>query len=394
MTLLEKLNRPGPKRILALDGGGIRGALTLGYLQKIEQILQDRHKNKNLRLSDYFDLIGGTSTGSIIAAALAIGKKVNDITEMYMSLGGKIFGEKRDWWNPVETFKYIRAEFSMKPLETELKNFFKDPETGRAIALGSDNILTGLCIVAKRADTNSVWPIINHPNGKFFETAAGKNKNIPLWKAIRASTAAPTYFVPEIIEIGDKMTGAFVDGGVSMANNPSLQLLMVATLKGFPFHWQMGENKLLLVSVGTGYSIPTRLPKDISDNKLWNWAQEIPDMLMQDASWQNQVILQWLSDSPTASEIDSEVGNLHGDFLASQPVLSYLRYNTPITEKSLNDIEVKDTNGESYPVFTKEDVKSIIEMSNAKNRHKLFDIGYAAAEKEIRSSHFPTAFEI
>ena len=58
------------KRILSLDGGGIRGALTLGYLQKIETILASRTKDpEKFRLYQYFDLIGGTSTGSIIAAA-------------------------------------------------------------------------------------------------------------------------------------------------------------------------------------------------------------------------------------------------------------------------------------------------------------------------------------
>jgi patatin-like phospholipase/acyl hydrolase len=62
-----------PKRILALDGGGIRGVLTLEYLEAIEALLRQRRNDPDLLLSDYFDLIGGTSTGSIIAAGLACG---------------------------------------------------------------------------------------------------------------------------------------------------------------------------------------------------------------------------------------------------------------------------------------------------------------------------------
>jgi patatin-like phospholipase/acyl hydrolase len=63
-----------PKRILALDGGGLRGILSLSILQKIEEILRNRHgDNDNFRLCHYFDLISGTSTGSIIAAMIAIG---------------------------------------------------------------------------------------------------------------------------------------------------------------------------------------------------------------------------------------------------------------------------------------------------------------------------------
>src|SRR5512133_487296 len=98
-TLQQHLDpSSGPKRILALDGGGIRGALTLGYLERLEQILKDRHPRiKDFRLCDYFDLIGGTSTGSIIGAALAIGMSVGEIKEYYFSLGEKIFGHKNDW---------------------------------------------------------------------------------------------------------------------------------------------------------------------------------------------------------------------------------------------------------------------------------------------------------
>jgi uncharacterized protein len=248
--LLEHLDPTnGPKRILSLDGGGIRGALTLGYLKKIETILRERENDPELLLCDYFDLIGGTSTGSIIAAGLSIGMTVDELKDQYMELGGKIFGDKRNFWNPLETLKYLKAEYNYLELENSLKAIFGD------MTIESEKIKTGLCIVSKRADTNSTWPLINHPKGKFFNSQLDKNKNIPLWQAVRASSAAPTYFVPQMIDVGNGQSAAFVDGGVSMANNPSFTLLMVATLKGFPFHWRMGVDNLTLVSVGTGYSI-------------------------------------------------------------------------------------------------------------------------------------------
>ena len=83
--------RGGPKRILALDGGGIRGVLTLEYLEAIEALLRQRRADPDLLLSDYFDLIGGTSTGSIIAAGLACGMSVKDIKSLYYGLGAKVF---------------------------------------------------------------------------------------------------------------------------------------------------------------------------------------------------------------------------------------------------------------------------------------------------------------
>src|ERR1700712_3057821 len=111
----------GPKRILSLDGGGIRGALTLGYLKKIETVLREKENDPALVLSDYFDLIGGTSTGSIIAGALAIGMSVDEIVKMYMDLGGKIFGKKRSFWNPLQTLKFLKAEYDYQALEDNLK---------------------------------------------------------------------------------------------------------------------------------------------------------------------------------------------------------------------------------------------------------------------------------
>ena len=89
--LLERLTKPGPKRILALDGGGIRGILTLGFLQKIQDIMRERSGNPHFVLRDYFDFVGGTSTGSIIASTIATGKSVEEIKELYMALGYEIF---------------------------------------------------------------------------------------------------------------------------------------------------------------------------------------------------------------------------------------------------------------------------------------------------------------
>ena len=363
-----------PKRILSLDGGGIRGALTLGYLKQIETILREKENDPGLLLCDYFDLIGGTSTGSIIAACLATGMGVDTVVQSYMNLGGKIFGKKRTWWNPLETWKFLKAEYDYVALEQSLKDVFG------TITLGSDNIKTGLCIVAKRADTNSVWPLINHPLGKFYDTTIGKNKDIPLWQAVRASSAAPTYFAPQMIDVGNGQRAAFVDGGVSMANNPALTLLMVATLKGFPFHWQMEENKLTIVSVGTGYSVFKKQTGEIEEAWMKTWAQSVPDMLMQDASWQNQMMLQWLSNSPTRQYVDMEIESLQDDYIAGKPMIKYLRYNFPITENDLNGLGLGKT-------FTPVDVASLVEMSNAQNRELLYTIGTAAAAK-MEAVHF------
>src|SRR5690348_6114240 len=268
MTKADHLsNKTSPKRILALDGGGIRGALTLGYLQRIEDILRKQHGDeKSFRLSQYFDLIGGTSTGSIIAACLAIGMSVNEIKTMYMNLGDKIFAKKYKWWKIFEIDDLIKASYNSKPLEQELQNVF-----GSDTTMASDRILTGLCIVAKRADTNSAWPLINHPDGKYYDSVDGRNKDILLWKAVRASAAAPTYFLQQIIDVGGGLSeAAFVDGRVSTANKPSLQLLMVGTMNGFPVRWKWGEENVMIVSVGAGTGRWKKIPADAKKNTLLN----------------------------------------------------------------------------------------------------------------------------
>ena len=80
-----------PKRMLSLDGGGIRGVLTLEYLEVIEAMLRKRYNDESLLLCDYFDLIGGTSTGSIIAAGLAFGLTVAQLKALYRNIGLSVF---------------------------------------------------------------------------------------------------------------------------------------------------------------------------------------------------------------------------------------------------------------------------------------------------------------
>jgi len=388
MTLQEHLsNKTTPKRILALDGGGIRGALTLGFLQRIEDILRKQHGNsKSFRLCDYFDLIGGTSTGSIIASCLAIGMSAGEIKNMYMELGDKIFGKKYKWWKIFEIDDLLKASYNEKPLEEQLQKVFGDIKLGDA-----DKIKTGLCIVAKRADTNSVWPLINHPGGKYFGSADGMNKDILLWKAVRASSAAPSYFLPQIIDVGGTLSeAAFVDGGVSMHNNAALLLLMVATLQGFPFRWQWGADNLLIVSVGTGMSRWKEIPANVKKNNLLKWAQQLPDMFMQDASWLNQTLLQWFSDSPTAWEIDGEIGKLENDYIGNPKkgigLLTYLRYNIWLDADTLNPLMNKS--------YTQKEIDGLVEMSNAASRFELYDIGSKAAATGVKEEHFAAKFKL
>src|SRR5262245_61788769 len=91
MPLAQKIARAGQKRLLAIDGGGIRGVLALEILRRIEALLKVQSGRADFRLSDYFDYIAGTSTGGIIAAGLAVGKSVDEILAFYKEAGGQMF---------------------------------------------------------------------------------------------------------------------------------------------------------------------------------------------------------------------------------------------------------------------------------------------------------------
>ncbi len=367
MTLLQRLSESGAKRILALDGGGIRGALSLGYLKRIEDILRAKHNDPNLVLSDYFDLIGGTSTGAIIAAALAIGIDVNSIRALYQRLGGVVFDQQNILGG------FLWPKFSNTNLERELTTVFGDME------LGSDKIKTGLCIVTKRADTRSTWPLINHPNGKYFEP----NRKILLRNALRASSAAPTYFAPEKLEVEPGQQGIFVDGGISMANNPALQLFLVATLNGFPFGWIPTPKDLMLVSVGTGFWSTKHSIEEVEKWGAVGQAKNIISMLMEDAAWHNQILLQLLGKTVTPFEIDSEIGDLFDDQLAGNNFFTYLRYDSRLDAEGLRDIGLG-----KYANF----VNEMRELDASDMRDELDEIGRTAAMQQIQSDHFPDHF--
>lgn len=365
-TLAERLRSPGPKRILSLDGGGIRGVLTLGFLERIEEILTKENPGTDFRLCDYFDLIGGTSTGSIIATGLAIGMKASEIKHKYFELGSKIFGKKTGFFQ----YLFRGIKYDNKPLEIALKSYFGD------ITLGDqERIKTGLCIFTKRAETFSTWAIHNHPDGKFYH----QNRDWPLWQVTMASAAAPTYFLPMFLKDSAGEQGAFIDGGISMVNNPSFRLFLLASLNSYPFRWRLGKKNMLLVSLGTGSADNKSSFDEYQKNNLLKWAAKMPDFFMHDANLSNQLIMQILSDSPTSVLIDSEVGNLKEDTFLGYQALTYLRYNVKLAYKDLKDL------GFEYQIS---EVRTLSEMDNPKNINALAKIGETAANKYILKEHF------
>ena len=151
MTLTARIERDGPKRLLAVDGGGIRGVLALEVLQRIEDLLKANSGNPDFRLADYFDYIAGTSTGGIIAAGLSNGMLVEEILAFYQEAGGQMFVK-------ANLLRRLRYKFEDEPLAAQIKQVF-----GVDTTLGSEKLRTLLLLVMRNATTDSPWPISNNP---------------------------------------------------------------------------------------------------------------------------------------------------------------------------------------------------------------------------------------
>jgi hypothetical protein len=374
------VNDGKPKRILALDGGGLRGILTLSYLAEIEALLRGRHGDStDFRLSHYFDLIAGTSTGSIIAAALARGMSVAEITEKYLELGRRVF--QKSWLRK----GYVRAFYDEAGLIRELKKVY-----GAQTTLGDPSLQTGLLIIAKRLDTASPWLISNNPRGKYYGPRPNHviaNADYPLWQVVRASTAAPRYFDPEKIHItrnkaGEKpIIGEFVDGGVSPYNNPALPAVMFATLSGYRVGWPTGVDKLRVVSVGTGARDPQVEP---SSSAAGNALKSLVS-LMDDCADLMETLLQWMSASPTARVIDRELGDLGDDSMAPAPLMTYLRYNVVLTKESLAALDIG---------LPDKKLENLSAMDDPENMETLQEVGAKAAKQQIRAADVLKAFDL
>lgn len=234
-----------PHRMLALDGGGIRGLITLGILIEIEKKLADRTgKGKDFRLGKWFDYIGGTSTGAIIAAGLSCGRTVTQLVQFYRDSGQAMF-EK------TSLLKRLTSFYQADPLRDKLQEVF-----GASSTLEPQYLCCLLLVVAHNITTDSPWPISSNPDARYNDLERKDcNLRIPLWQLVRASSAAPVYFPPEILQ-WDKndpaKTFVFVDGGVTPYNNPAFLMYRMATAAPYRLNWKSGEGNLLIVSVGTG----------------------------------------------------------------------------------------------------------------------------------------------
>ena len=249
-----------PFRILSLDGGGIRGAFIAAFLAELEQRLK-------CKIFEYFDLIAGTSTGGIIAAALSLGEPAKRIEEFYRKRGPKIFTRRqpiklgwRESWKAGAIEKQIgghgldydhlkQSKYTAEELKSALEEVFRDT-------------------TIESAKTRMIIPAVDMTRGQtiVFKTphlpGMVRDRHFKVVDVLLATSAAPSYFPHAVIGPGS----IYVDGGL-WANNPSmaavaeaLKIRDVANREGVDVPIEL--ESISLLSVGTGRAAYFANPPD------------------------------------------------------------------------------------------------------------------------------------
>ncbi|HHP7234718.1 MAG TPA: patatin-like phospholipase family protein [Desulfobacterales bacterium] len=367
-----------PHKILALDGGGIRGILTLEVLARMEALLKKATGGgEAFRLCHFFDYIGGTSTGAIIAAGLARGMSARELLKFYQDTGPAMFDKQF-------ILKRWHALYKSEPLKKELQEVF-----GANTTLKPADLQCLLLAVTRNRTTDSPWPISSNPQAKYNDTARKDcNLKIPLWQIVRASTAAPVFFPPEVIHWDPKDRSkafVFVDGGLTPYNNPAFLLYRMATESGYRLNWADGEDKLLIVSIGTGAAATVEDGIEDPNLGLIENVASLPGALMYAAMVDQDTSCRLVGRCTHGAVLDREIGDMIPRDAAGRKIplsrnlgrkFLYARYNADLSREGLAAMGLSDI-----------EPKNVQKLDSVKYIKDLRRVGRKLAE-EIRTEHF------
>jgi patatin-like phospholipase/acyl hydrolase len=244
------------KKVLSIDGGGIRGIIPAMVLTEIET-------RTGKATSELFDLVAGTSTGGILALGLTKpgqdGKpeySAERLIELYETEGEKIFD--RPVWHRVHSgWGLAEEKYPSKGIEDVAKEYFGDVRLADA--------LKPVLVAAYEIERRGPW-FFKRRHARDPERGAGDN--FLMREVVRATSAAPTFFEPIQLTWGSHGERAFIDGGVH-SNNPA----MCAYVEAIKTHPE--EDGFLVVSLGTGEPIRKMPYKEVKGWGLALWARPI-----------------------------------------------------------------------------------------------------------------------
>jgi predicted acylesterase/phospholipase RssA len=260
-----------PLRVLALDGGGIRGVIPATILAELE-------RRTGRRIAEMFDLIAGTSTGGILALGLTVPDPAEpakprytagELVSLYAEKGKDIFARSLGY-ELVTLFGLFGSKYAVRGLERTLHSYFEDARLKDAV--------TEVLITSYDLESRDSWFIARH---KARDDAA---YDFPMREVARATSAAPTYFRPQRLSLTPPT--AMIDGGV-FANNPA----MCGYVETIKLH---GPQDILLVSLGTG---EVKTPIHYTQARLWGllgWVRPLIGIFMDGVAATVEHQLGWL----------------------------------------------------------------------------------------------------
>jgi len=257
-------------KILSIDGGGIKGLLTASFFATLEERLNERNLDNRKFISDYFDLIVGTSTGGMIALALANHIEADKIVRFYKNYGPTIFAKRRPSVKERIISLCLRREVSglfesiydNQALSTAVKKVFGETKTLREMY---EQYQTAVCI--STTDPKNCKPVVfktpHHP-----QLVGQLDKK--LWEVALATSAAPLFF--PIVSLDSEY---FVDGGL-WANNPSL----IALTEAIGPYYDCNLDDLSLLSVGNLNSYDALDDFKSLNKGLASWNKKLVTMVL------------------------------------------------------------------------------------------------------------------
>lgn len=265
-------------RILSLNGGGIRGAFGVSLLSELEAEL-------GRPLSEYFDLIAGTSTGAIIAAGLAAGRPAEEIEQFYQEHGREIFQPReryrpRGWLRLV--FPLVASVFQRRTGQT-MDSLFRARYCPEALR-HAFSLVFGNQTLADLTKTRVIIPSLNLSEGRthVFRTphlpGITNCGELPVVDVLRAATAAPTYFPHKMMPDGC----AYCDGGLWAIAPAVLAVAEAMKIRqqctGPHCEPAFDTSTIQLLSIGTGDFTFSLTPPG-SDAGVLYWMTRVADVM-------------------------------------------------------------------------------------------------------------------
>ena len=379
-----------PRALLSIDGGGVRGAITLRYLSRIEELLAARSPDPDsFRLCHYFDYLAGSGTGALFAIGLARGMTIGQLTDFFRHAAPQVFSAE------VSPFTWDFTPRAAVPHSPSLR---KQIETfvGEGADLSPANLQCLLMVVMRSVTTKSPWPISSNPLSKYNDLRRPDcNLRITLESLARASLAWSPYAEP--VELSwdpndPRKSFVFADGTYTPYNNPSFMLYQMATSREYKINWKKGERNLLLVSVGAG-DIPYESgPRDGSTP-----SSPLEDLLkpfIRSANFDQDLKCRSVGRCIHGAMMDRELGDMiprgpdGAQLLISTDAgrsCTYVRYNVEISDLGLEALGMSLGRRKCPSAAPLMRVESAIKILEQIGRHS----ARAVSEEHFSSIHIP-----